>query len=620
MRIGVFNSGWWERAVSALSHHSQIIPQANTQLNPHSLDLAARIANGQAMLRGLTEASVDLLIDNAGEGLGFVDGEGGDGLALAHEKTGRPLISHFIDPITTSFQGLPWEIAWQSLGSPTWLKAAWDRAQCIELQRFGVPNVVHLPMAAPNRVYDTSPPLESGCKPVVSFVGGQNTSYFRSNASIAANALLPGVLAQAVRSELSDVTFLESYDNIFGMGDPVNASDSVIDRGKKALQYFHAKLFYNAFQCIRQRDRFVIFLARKLGSAFELRGTGWNEAYGLQPQAPFATFDEYLNHFRRTAINLNLVNGNAETGLNMRHFEITAAGGFMLCRSHPELADCFEIGRECVAFDTEIDLLEKIRHYLDHAKERNEIAQAGQRRTLSCHLYSHRLQALLQHVNAASPSRKFSTSTWQDDCRKYVPAADVILDCGANAGQMAKGFRKTYPRATIYCFEPVRALQDELVACCKEVGAVVIPKGVGDFNGQARISLTNSREAHSLFDHLPGNPCEKWTQVVGHEEITVCTLDTWCHQTGIEMRRIDLIKLDIQGAELQALYGARRLLQHVRLILLEVSFVPIYKDAPLYSEVDAFLRESGFDQVALYPSDQPHNWGDALYHRKGSRL
>jgi len=46
-----------------------------------------------------------------------------------------------------------------------------------------------------------------------------------------------------------------------------------------------------------------------------------------------------------------------------------------------------------------------------------------------------------------------------------------------------------------------------------------------------------------------------------------------------------------------------------------VAFVPIYKDAPLYAEVDAFLRESGYKQVALYPSDQPQNWGDALYTR-----
>ena len=70
--------------------------------------------------------------------------------------------------------------------------------------------------------------------------------------------------------------------------------------------------------------------------------------------------------------------------------------------------------------------------------------------------------------------------------------------------------------------------------------------------------------------------------------------------------------------ELQALYGARSLLKTVRLILLEVSFVKIYKDCPLFDEVDRFLKESGYRLHAVYPSDQPQNWGDALYVKEGA--
>ena len=49
-----------------------------------------------------------------------------------------------------------------------------------------------------------------------------------------------------------------------------------------------------------------------------------------------------------------------------------------------------------MVFTDERDLLEKIRYYLHHPRERIEIALAGQRRTLSEHLYSHRIGRLVE--------------------------------------------------------------------------------------------------------------------------------------------------------------------------------------------------------------------------------
>jgi len=86
----------------------------------------------------------------------------------------------------------------------------------------------------------------------------------------------------------------------------------------------------------------------------------------------------------------------------MRHFEITAAGGFMLCNHQSELADCFDIGTECDTFTNEQELLEKVQYYLERPKERIAIARAGQQRTLKHHLYSHRL-ACIRRVMAPSP-------------------------------------------------------------------------------------------------------------------------------------------------------------------------------------------------------------------------
>ncbi|MDA0239047.1 MAG: FkbM family methyltransferase [Proteobacteria bacterium] len=54
------------------------------------------------------------------------------------------------------------------------------------------------------------------------------------------------------------------------------------------------------------------------------------------------------------------------------------------------------------------------------------------------------------------------------------------------------------------------------------------------------------------------------------------------------------LKIDVQGAELDVLRGAEQLLAGVLVAEMEVEFVPLYKDQPLFSDVDAFMRARGF--------------------------
>jgi FkbM family methyltransferase len=615
MRIGVFQHGWWTDACNAARHEVIPLPiAARPSGNAYAANLAGRLAHAPTVLTALSNSRPDFLLDNGGTGLVFVADTTADSprVQLAHEVAGLPLCSHFIDPMTTTLQGLDFHTLWQALQSRTWVKAVWDKAHAVELQRLGVPQVMHLPMAAPNRVYDRTPLDAKKCRSVISFVGGQNSSYFRGGAMTPTATLLAGTLAHCYKSEQPSATFYDIYHDVYGFA-PTALGGDVLSQSRNAQEYFNAKLFYHATLCIRNRDRFVILLKRRLGRQFEIIGKGWDTAYGLEVSPPIPSGDPYFQHFRDTAINLNFVNGNAETGLNMRHFEITAAGGFMLCHEHPELADCFEIGKECAVFSSASDLVAKIEYYLSHAEERARIALAGQRRTLSQHLYSHRLQRLLGMIAPQPIPVTYATTDWKDDLRSVVAEPDVILDCGANVGQMAAALRAQYPKAEIYSFEPVSSVYEELSRRCKEIRAVPVHAAVSDHTGKATINLTASSEAHSLLSYQEGNPCAQWTWVKGQEEVNVVALDDWSDQKGVSPDRVHILKLDIQGAELLALYGARKLLRTVKAIFLEVCFVPMYKDAPLFAEVDQFLREAGFRRHAVYPSDQPHNWGDALY-------
>ncbi len=616
MRVGVFEHGWWTDACRQRGHDIVPLPAAtHPSGNAYASDMGSRLAIGQSVARLLREQGADFLLDNSGTGLGFLPGlnDSPSDIALLHESTGHVLCSHFIDPMVTALQGIGWQTAWQCLQSTQWVKAIWDRAQAYELQRFGVPNVLHIPMAAPVRHYDTTPIDPAKQRRVVSFIGGQNTTFFTSNQAVGTAALLPGVLAGATHPDMPHAFFWDLYHDAYGLGQPILESDDAHTRLLKTTNYFNAKLFYNASLCMRNRDRFVIFLTRKLGEHFHLHGHGWDTAYGIAPRNPLPTGTPYFQHFRDTAININLVNGNAEGGLNMRHFEITAAGGFMLCYRQPELATCFDIGKECVMFTSEADLLEKIDYYLQHPDERVAIAAAGQRRTLNNHLYSHRLDTLLSALAPGEPHIKFSLTRWTDDCKSLLPEADIVLDIGANVGYMAKGLRKLYPQAEIHSFEPVPEVFEQLQKTCVDISAHPVQKAVADRDGTMTMNLTASSECHSLLGFQEGNPCAQWTRIVGEQQVDVCTLDHWCEENNIDPARIDLVKLDIQGAELKALHGARRVLKSAKVVYTEVSFVPLYKESPLLSDIDGFLANCGFRRHAIYPSDQPQNWGDALY-------
>jgi hypothetical protein len=100
----------------------------------------------------------------------------------------------------------------------------------------------------------------------------------------------------------------------------------------------------------------------------------------------------------------------AEYANNMRLFEATGVGTMLLTDHKVNLEEMFEIDKEVATYKTREECLEKIRYYLDHDREREAIARAGQRRTLSEHTYARRLAEFLDltKVNLRSMPRHVS--------------------------------------------------------------------------------------------------------------------------------------------------------------------------------------------------------------------
>ena len=82
-----------------------------------------------------------------------------------------------------------------------------------------------------------------------------------------------------------------------------------------------------------------------------------------------------------------------------RVFEALACGAFVISDNQKDVFSIFKMGEHLVRFDGPDELIEKIEYYLDHPKEREEIAENGRKEVLSRHTFTHRIETMLSVIN-----------------------------------------------------------------------------------------------------------------------------------------------------------------------------------------------------------------------------
>lgn len=183
----------------------------------------------------------------------------------------------------------------------------------------------------------------------------------------------------------------------------------------------------------------------------------------------------------------------------------------------------------------------------------------------------------------------------------------VFVDAGASGG-IPKRLRIAERHLKTIGFEPdIRSEGDFLRR------GIYKEKGTLDFY-LARTKTDSSvfRPNQEFLDLFP-NP-ERF-EASGAQTIEVDTLDNQLKEKNIG--DVDLIKADIQGCELAALEGAEEILKSVFGIEIEIEFMPIYKNQPLFDEVNDFLRKRGFELWDFEPVYWKRKIGKNLAGAKG---
>ena len=200
-----------------------------------------------------------------------------------------------------------------------------------------------------------------------------------------------------------------------------------------------------------------------------------------------------------------------------------------------------------------------------------------------------------------------------------------IIDAGASNGRISKRLLREFPSAHIYAFEPNCLYTETLQQHAKEEPRFH-PQflALSDHEGHADLHVTESPGSTSLF--APGSRLKEidrqGASVKSMEKVEIVTIDEWAKRN--DDPSIQLMKFDIQAAELRALRGAVRVLQSSTLMVYtEICFNPVYTEGAIYSEIDLFLREYGFVLYDMFkPKYNPNGlilWGNAIFLH-GERL
>jgi FkbM family methyltransferase len=195
--------------------------------------------------------------------------------------------------------------------------------------------------------------------------------------------------------------------------------------------------------------------------------------------------------------------------------------------------------------------------------------------------------------------------------RYAMPHCRIVFDVGANRGEWSAQAHRLNPQARIYAFEPAAATFRELAARFDPRSVSALPVALGSTTGTTtfyvdpRSSGTNSLYGERSWSESPGS-----TQP---ETIRIATVDDFCAKAGID--RIDFLKIDVEGAEIEVLRGAAGMLAAGKIgaIQFEHSYWAIHS-LVMMRELFDLLPPLGFRLFKLMSMADPPVQEHAVYH------
>jgi FkbM family methyltransferase len=193
----------------------------------------------------------------------------------------------------------------------------------------------------------------------------------------------------------------------------------------------------------------------------------------------------------------------------------------------------------------------------------------------------------------------------------------VILDVGGADGVTAIMLSKMFPNARVSVFEPLKENIEIIKNNLKGHHRInLYGIAVGSVKQECDINVTHRITSSSLLDinesDFDDDYMSSQLKPKNSQKVSVDTIDNLFGNSD----RVLVLKMDVQGFELEVLKGAKETLANTCLILTEMQNHTLYRDAPMYHEIDRYLRENNFTLLQFIPSlmekQKQLEW-DAIY-------
>ena len=165
--------------------------------------------------------------------------------------------------------------------------------------------------------------------------------------------------------------------------------------------------------------------------------------------------------------------------------------------------------------------------------------------------------------------------------RGFLPK--VIIDVGAANGSF--DLYQNFPSAYYILIEPLKENEKKLNEVLKTLNGILISAAASNKNGYAKLFVDQSHlNGSSLFQELRENITER--------KIETVRIDDILNKNKIE--NVDLLKIDVQGAELDVLEGCPKTLKNSEIVVLEVSLIEFSPGQPQIFEVLSYMKNYEF--------------------------
>jgi FkbM family methyltransferase len=200
---------------------------------------------------------------------------------------------------------------------------------------------------------------------------------------------------------------------------------------------------------------------------------------------------------------------------------------------------------------------------------------------------------------------------------QFLPYNPVIIEAGAFRGDDTCRMAKQWPRGRIFAFEPnpeaFELLQKKILE--ESISNIqLFNLAINTYGGIAYLNVCHGMNGNNPIYGYASSllPLTKEMEIYckGPGVVVPCAnLDDWC--TSHQIDHVDLLKLELEGMELQVLESSFQILQNTKVIYVKTQIHPYRRGMTQYSELKNFLEQHNF--VLLSHRYQPGITGYAVF-------